>query len=101
VRGVRQWAFGHLSAAEALHLRSCSGEAQRPPESGGRGPIGQCEGRFLSKPCNDAALEPPLARSRLRLDRAALLTQEGAAPFLKALYSKPAEEGSSIQRHHV
>src|SRR5215468_592938 len=41
--------------------------APRPP---GRG-----EG--LSKPCKHAAVEPPLARSRLRLDRAALLTQEG------------------------
>src|SRR5262245_21155940 len=57
-----------------------AGKAQRPPESGGqRDPIGSREGRFLSKPCNHAALEPPLARSRLRLDRAALLTQEGVA----------------------
>src|SRR5262245_66088473 len=64
----------------ALHRESCSGETQRPPESGGqRGPIGSREGRFLSKPCNHAALEPPPARSRLRLDRAALLTQEGVA----------------------
>src|SRR5262245_1916526 len=56
---------------------------QRPPESGGqRGPRGSRERRFLSKPCQHAALEPPLARSRLRLDRAALLTQEGNAPSL-------------------
>jgi hypothetical protein len=74
---------GRLSPAEALHIESGLGEAQRPPESGGqRGPIGSREGRCLSQPCNDAALEPPLARSRLRLDRAALLTQEGVALLL-------------------
>ena len=45
------------------------------PESGGqRGPKWPREGRFRKKPCTDAALEPPPARSRLRLDRAALLT---------------------------
>src|SRR5262245_4986842 len=64
----------------ALHITCCSGVAQRPPESGGqRGPIGSREGRFLGNSCQHVALEPPLARSRLRLDRAALLTQEGTA----------------------
>src|SRR4029453_13316209 len=62
------------------------GEAQRPPESGGqRGPIGSRGRRFPGKPCKEAALEPPLARSRLRLDRAALLTQEGVAVLLQTL----------------
>ena len=32
-------------------------------------------------------LEPPLARSRLRLDRAALLTQEGNSPHLQVIYN--------------
>jgi hypothetical protein len=74
----------------ALHIESCSGGAPRPPESGGqRGPIGSREGRFLSEPCNHAALEPPLARSRLRLDRDALLTQEGVALVLNTSCAKP------------
>jgi glycosyltransferase involved in cell wall biosynthesis len=36
--------------------------------------IGEISSR--TKPCRSAAVEPPLARSRLRLDRAVLLTQE-------------------------
>src|SRR5262245_34821132 len=64
--------------AQKLSIR----RASRPPESGGqRDPIGSRERRFLSEPFKDAALEPPLARSRLRLDRAALLTEEGEPPF--------------------
>jgi hypothetical protein len=37
----------------------------------------EAPGWFLSESCKDAVLEPPPARSRLRLDRVALLTQEG------------------------
>src|SRR5262245_36652237 len=64
--------------AQKLSIR----RASRPPESGGqRDPIGSREGRFLNEPLKDAASEPPLARSRLRLDRAALLTEEGEPSF--------------------
>src|SRR5262245_3881025 len=73
-------------------MKSCLGGALRPPEAGGqRGPIGAREGRVLSKPCHYVALEPPLARSRLRLDRAALLTQEGVARLPnRTSFAKPA-----------
>ena len=37
----------------------------------------EAPGWFPSEPCKNAALEPPPARSRLRRDRAALLTKEG------------------------
>ena len=47
---------------------------------------GSREGRVRSKPCRDAVLEPPLARSRVRLDRAALLTQEGKSPVATKRY---------------
>jgi len=49
----------------ALQTERRSGQASRPPESGGqRGPIGSREGRFLSKRCKHAAQEPPLALPR-------------------------------------
>jgi hypothetical protein len=49
-------------------LRKLGGQHGRSP----------CEGRFPSKHCNDAALEPPLARFRLRrLNRAVPLTPGG------------------------
>ena len=62
-----------------------------------RCPIGSREGRFLSKPCNHAALEPPLARSRLRLDRAALLTQEGVALLLETSCAKHSEGEGTLR----
>jgi hypothetical protein len=60
-------------------IRRWSCWAPRPPESGGqRGPKGRARGGSPTKPYRGAALEPPLARSRLRLDRAVLLTQRDA-----------------------
>src|SRR5262245_53988767 len=47
--------------------------------AGQRDPTGSREGRFHCKPGKDAALEPPPARFRLRLNRAAPLTQGGHA----------------------
>ena len=41
---------------------------------------GSREGWFQSR--NSSAWEPPLARSRLRLDHAALLTKEGNFPII-------------------
>ena len=57
-----------------------------PPESGGQRHRVLCDDArggspiemFQNALLKSAALEPPPARSRLRLDRAALLTQEGS-----------------------
>ena len=56
------------------------GEANCPPESGGQRDREADPARGGSKATSlkMAATEPPPARSRLRLDHAALLTQEGS-----------------------
>ena len=46
---------------------------------------GRARGGSAAKPCNDAVLEPPLARSRLRLNRAVPLTQGDKTPALTHL----------------
>ena len=76
---IRKSVFGRgVDFLTSLHARS----GQRPPKLGGQHGRSPCEGWFPRKAYTDAPVEPPLARSRLRLDRAALLTQEGENAFL-------------------
>ena len=64
---------------------------------------GRAGGGSSSKPRKAADLEPPLARSRLRLDRAALLTKEGktgSSPFV--VQSRGGEESHSLSvQYHL
>ena len=71
---LRQWVSLKLERCIALLSQEGSGIAKRYPTSGEGG-------WFRGNLCKDAALEPPPARSRLRLNRAALLTQEGNTPL--------------------
>jgi hypothetical protein len=69
--GAGYWSSLVYGEQTAFLSKEGSGIAKRDPTS-------QKGGWFLIEPCKDAALEPPPARSRLRRDRAALLTKEGS-----------------------